>query len=168
MPRSQKFTVVNALRHLNALGAGHLAALYRIDMGHETFSIDHTNRLVTMTTSQKPGGVRHLEMKVPALFGDIEGVDLRGDFVVVRTANGRVSFHADTPRRVSDVTWRANHPLAGKIRSDNVIVASVALVDRRLSDLVFGRIDPCHFDHSLWKALYHLRSSYNHPDGLPQ
>ncbi len=92
-------------------------------------TIDHEARVVVLEagaegTGERKGkgeregegeGESRLEMRVPTLLGAIHSAEQRGAFVVVTTDGGRVSFHADTPRRVSDLTWRQRHPLAGKL-----------------------------------------------------
>jgi hypothetical protein len=199
-----------------------------------SFSIDHAGRVVSFAL----GTSETLDLRVPELLGAIQGAELRGDFVVVMTERGRISYHAETPRRVSNREWRRAHPLAGRIHwhsirkilrnhcliiglagrvdfqithfafesggrsdvgaagrvtvdgrvvfqcsaehglpwelgaalaeylfvtpreavdSDNALVASVALLDRRLSRSELARVDRRRFEHPLWAAFYDLR-----------
>ncbi len=215
----------------------------------EELVIDHEARLVSLLPADASGA---LDMSVPELFGAIHAAERRGQYIVVTTANGRVSFHADTPRRVADAGWRRAHPLAGKIHwhsirkalrdhcllpelssrvdfffthhayasgarsssgsagrvvvdrrivyrcaqepteggirpaelgaalaeylylapasalaSDTMLVASVALLDRRLSDACFDRVARARFEHQLWESFYDLRAS-TLPECLPK
>ncbi|MEM9159283.1 MAG: hypothetical protein AAGB46_09560, partial [Verrucomicrobiota bacterium] len=45
------------------------------------------------------------------------------------------------------------------IDSDNVIIASTALLDRRISDRQFQAIDRKKFDHAVWNSFLNLRQS---------
>ena len=56
-----------------------------------------------------------LKLKVPSLLGQINSAELRGEFVLVRTAGGRISYHAATPKHVNNITWRREHSLRGKM-----------------------------------------------------
>jgi hypothetical protein len=202
--------------------------------------IDHPARVVSLEVE----GAGALELHVPALFGEILHAERRGAFVLVKTAGGRVSFHAGAPRRVADAAWRLEHPLAGKLHwhslrkalkthcllpaladrveffithhafktggssssggagritvdgaivcrfaaeppaggfrpaelggalatyltldvrdalaSPSVLVASVALLDRRLTRERFGGVEEGRFEHPLWASFHALRAS---------
>jgi hypothetical protein len=45
------------------------------------------------------------------------------------------------------------------LRGTDIVAASVALLDRRLSDAEFSKVDVRQFDHPLWEAFYSLRGS---------
>jgi hypothetical protein len=170
--------------------------------------------IVTLSAGDGP----ELELTVPALFGAIEGAEPKGEFVVVRTEGGRVSFHADTgkmhwhsmkkalrahcllpafarrvdlhitshqggahsgwitldkqtlhrissddepeaPRRLGALLaeYLSSAPEAA-LRSDHVVLASLALLDRRL-DLAIAEQNPHRFDAALWRRFHELRGS---------
>ena len=201
--------------------------------------IDHATRVVTAS-----GEAGVTSMRVPLLFGVIESAERRGDYILIITEGGRVSFHATTPRRGTNKTWRDTHPLAGTMHwhsitkalrthcllaqlrrrvnfevthsrfssgmrssvgaggrvtvdkrtvlqcsnpptpdgcvpaelgsalaeylyldpvdalsSDNRIVASVALLDRRLPGAAFAAVDPKRLDYPLWISFHALRAA---------
>ena len=206
---------------------------------NEDVSINQASREIVVTIDGAPP----LELKVPPLLGQVHSAELRGRFVLVRTARGRVSYHVDTPKHVKNRTWRLEHSLRGRmhwhsmlkilrihcllddvvprvdfhithhryssgarspsasssritldkeiicassmstseetisphelgaavaeylflppelaIASSNVLVASIALLDRRLDDSLLRRIDRRRFDHPLWRRFFELRA----------
>ncbi len=179
------------------------------------------------------------------MFGEIESAELRGDFILVRTAGGRVSFHAKERPHVSNATWRDEHRVRGKmhwhsmkkalrqhclvdairrrvglhltnyrfksgarssssskgwitvdgeivyrcssgaigeggkphdlggalaeylfmrpeeaVASCSVLLASLALLDRRFPDRLFDELEADLFDEPVWRRFYELRSSF--------
>lgn len=207
---------------------------------NEGIVIDEERRLVVVSLASS----EKLSLSVPPLFGCIEGAELRGDFVLVRTAGGRVSFHANNPLHVSNATWREAHPVRGRmhwhsmkktlrthclieevsrrvdfhvtnyrfrggarssssssgwitldreivyrcssgagddrgephelgaalaeylslapqtaVASSKLVVAALALVDRRYPDALFNDIRVDRFDSALWRRFHRVRSS---------
>lgn len=201
--------------------------------------IDADARTITVAG----GEPREFSFAVPAVFGDLQSAERRGEFIVVFTDGGRVAYHADTPRRVSDQSWQREHSLRGKIHwhslrkaldthclrsdlrkrvafhithsrypsgarsgaggggwvsvdgqkvlqcsdspkhdytpaelgaalaeylhlepiaardSDNMVIAALSLLDRRLSDEAFAACARDRFQHRLWASFHDLRSS---------
>jgi hypothetical protein len=207
---------------------------------NEAIVIDEEKRLVIVPLTSS----EDLELRVPPLFGAIESAELRGAFVLVRTAGGHVSFHADNPSHVNNAVWREAHPVRGKMHwhsmkkalrthclipefsrrvdlhithyrfksggnssrssrgwitldretlyrcpsgvddahgkpyqlgaalaeylflapetavvSNNLVVASLALLDRRYPDVLFNEVPIDRFSDALWCAFHRLRSS---------
>ena len=77
---------------------------------NEAIVIDEEKRLVIVSLTPS----EDLELRVPPMFGAIKGAELRGAFVLVRTAGGRISFHTD-PWHVNDVGSHEAHPVRGKM-----------------------------------------------------